>query len=177
MGFFSNSIDEEQKFKIEGYQFLKQGQYLEALDMINKALILNPNDAIAWNNKGSALDSLGQYLEAIRAFDRTIELDPNYATGWNNKGWALYNLGQYQESIRALDKALLLNPEFEESKRLKQKIIDENNENKHNFSNVGKKQYTNPDYQGQDPIQILKTRLARGEISKEEFLDMRRLLK
>ena len=41
---------------------------------------LIPNDAMAWNNKGHALDNQGKYDEAIKAYDEAIRLDPNFAT-------------------------------------------------------------------------------------------------
>jgi len=48
-----------------------------------------PPDAVAWKEKGDALDRLGRYEEALAAYDRALALRPDYADAWRNKGAAL----------------------------------------------------------------------------------------
>ncbi|NYT02918.1 MAG: tetratricopeptide repeat protein, partial [Methanosarcinales archaeon] len=40
---------------------------------------LDPEHAVAWNNRGLALASQGRYDEAIQAYDEALRLDPELA--------------------------------------------------------------------------------------------------
>ena len=80
------------------------------LDVYTKAIELNPTDAVAYNNRGSAKDDLGQYDAAIADYDRAIELDPTYVAAYNNRGIAKDNLGRYDAAIADYDRAIELDP-------------------------------------------------------------------
>lgn len=68
-----NSIDELIKM---GKKQLEDGQYDDALNLFQKAILLNRNDPDLWNLKGIALRSLGRYNEAIECFNKSLEIDP-----------------------------------------------------------------------------------------------------
>ena len=82
----------------------------ESVQYFDKDIEINPQDAVAWNNKGVALDDLGRYEEAIAAYDRAIEINSQLAEAWNNKGNALSGLGRYYEAIAAYDRAIMMEP-------------------------------------------------------------------
>jgi len=86
------------------------GRYEEGMRCCDKALELDPRNAMAWNSKGSSLDNLGRFDEAILCFDKALEIDPHYAAPCNNKGSLLGRLGRYEESIRCFDRALEIDP-------------------------------------------------------------------
>jgi len=67
------SIDELVKM---GKKQLEDGQYDDALNLFQKAILLNQNDPDLWNLKGIALRSLGRYNEAIECFNKSLEIDP-----------------------------------------------------------------------------------------------------
>jgi len=68
-----DSIDELIKMgKIQ----LEDRQYNDALNLFQKAILLNRNDPDLWNLKGIALRSLGRYNEAIECFNKSLEIDP-----------------------------------------------------------------------------------------------------
>jgi tetratricopeptide (TPR) repeat protein len=71
----------------------------------NEAITLDPQNAGAWYNKGSALYDQGKHDEAIKAYDEAIRLDPNFAAAWTNKGVALEALGNTTEANAAFAKA------------------------------------------------------------------------
>jgi len=68
-----DSIDELIKM---GKKQLEDGQYDDALNSFQKAILLNRNDPDLWNLKGIALRSLGRYNEAIECFNKSLEIDP-----------------------------------------------------------------------------------------------------
>ncbi len=68
-----DSIDELIKM---GKKQLEDGQYNDALNLFQKAILLNQNDPDLWNLKGIALRSLGRYNEAIECFNKSLEIDP-----------------------------------------------------------------------------------------------------
>ena len=68
-----DSIDELIKM---GKKQLEDGQYDDALNLFQKAILLNRNDPDLWNLKGIALRSLGRYNEAIESFNKSLEIDP-----------------------------------------------------------------------------------------------------
>ncbi|MEG3057263.1 MAG: tetratricopeptide repeat protein [Methanoculleus sp.] len=78
-------------------------RYDEAIRCYDRALEIDPEYAIAWNNKGAALANLGRYDEAIQCYDHMLEIGPEYAGAWNNKGIALKGLGRYDEAIQCYD--------------------------------------------------------------------------
>lgn len=51
-------------------------RYEEALELLDKALALDPENSDALHNKGVVLFSLGQREEAIELLDKAIEIDP-----------------------------------------------------------------------------------------------------
>ena len=67
------SIDELSK---TGKKQLEDGQYEDALNSFERAILLNQNDPDLWNLKGIALRSLGRYNEAVECFNKSLEIDP-----------------------------------------------------------------------------------------------------
>jgi len=68
-----DSIDELIKM---GKKQLEDGQYDDALNLFQKAILLNRSDPDLWNLNGITLRSLGRYNEAIECFNKSLEIDP-----------------------------------------------------------------------------------------------------
>jgi len=96
------------------------GKYQEALDLLNKALEVDPNHVHALNNKGWALLELDKTEEALIWFDKALEVDQKYVHALNNKGRILSLLGQYDEANSYFDKALEIDPNYEFAKKNKE---------------------------------------------------------
>ena len=63
------------------------------IEELNKFIQLDPNDAVAYYNRGNAYDELGEYQLAIQDFNKAIQLDPNYALAYHHRGNAYRELG------------------------------------------------------------------------------------
>ena len=64
-------------------------RHIEAIQCYNTALQIDPNLALAWDNKTWALCNLEKYDESIQCSDKAIQIDPNFASAWHRKGCTL----------------------------------------------------------------------------------------
>ena len=69
-------------------------------------------DAIAWLNRGIALDKSGRHLQAIPCYDIALQIYSKMVLAWNNKGKSLISLGNYDKGIQCVDRALELDPKY-----------------------------------------------------------------
>ncbi|MGI0073427.1 MAG: tetratricopeptide repeat protein [Nitrosotalea sp.] len=60
----------------KGTSLAEDGKYEEALEYLEDALSLNPDDPDVLNKKGVVLRSMGRYDEAIQCFNRSLEIEP-----------------------------------------------------------------------------------------------------
>jgi predicted O-linked N-acetylglucosamine transferase (SPINDLY family) len=84
-----------------------------AVELIRKAIDIDPSVSIYHNNLGEALRPLQRWDEAVTAYERALALNPDYAEAYNNLGLALHAQGHVNEAITAYQKALALQPDFE----------------------------------------------------------------
>ena len=68
-----------------------------------KAIELNPDYAIAYNNRGVAYYLKKEYESAIVDFTKAIELNPDYAIAYNNRGMAYGVKGEVDGSTTRPD--------------------------------------------------------------------------
>jgi tetratricopeptide (TPR) repeat protein len=79
-----------------------------ALQLIDQAIGIDPNQAAAHNNRGLALKELRQPDAAVASFDRAIAIKPDYAEAHYNRGVVLAELGQPGAALASLDRAIAL---------------------------------------------------------------------
>ncbi len=91
------------------------GKAKEALQYLDKALIINPDDHEAWNNRGIVLRALGKPEEAIASYDKALAINPDDHEAWYNRGIVLRALGKPEEAIASYDKALAIKPDKHEA--------------------------------------------------------------
>jgi adenylate cyclase len=87
-------------------------EHLEALDrIVNRALAINPDDALAIYFQGYVLKRLRKNLnQALVAFERAIAIDPNLAVAHNYVGQIKVFLGRANEAAEHTLKAIQLSP-------------------------------------------------------------------
>jgi tetratricopeptide (TPR) repeat protein len=88
-----------------------KGDSDRAIADCNESLRLNPQYALAFNNRGNAYKNKGQNDRAIQDYDQAIRLDPQYADAFYNRGIAYGDKGQYDRAIQDYDQAIRLNPQ------------------------------------------------------------------
>jgi predicted O-linked N-acetylglucosamine transferase (SPINDLY family) len=86
-----------------------------AVELIAKAIKINPTVAAAHSNLGSALNALKRHAEALASYDKAIALKPDYADAYNNRGNALRDLKHHAKALASYDKAIALTPGYSEA--------------------------------------------------------------
>ncbi|GBR44550.1 tetratricopeptide repeat protein [Neokomagataea thailandica] len=76
------------------------GQFEEALQAAEHALVLNPDDVFALNNAGHALQSLNQSQRALAYYDRAVALAPEQPCVRFGRATALLKSGDFQQGWR-----------------------------------------------------------------------------
>ena len=109
-------------------ELVELGRLDEALDLVNKGIKLDANNANAWYNKAIILFKMCRYQDALNSFAQATDIDPEFTEAWYYKGMALVHNGKYLEAIRAFDKVLKIKTHDErarEQRDLAQKKIME----------------------------------------------------
>ena len=84
--------------------YFESGRYVEAIEMYDRAIVVNPQCADCYNDKGLSLFYLGDANAALESFDKAIAIDPGYPHVWLSKGFVLTSEGRYQEAVAPLNK-------------------------------------------------------------------------
>jgi TolB-like protein/class 3 adenylate cyclase len=85
------------------------GEYDRGNAMVEHAVALNPNLAIAWYSRGWVSMMCGEAERAIESFDRMIRLsplDPLRVSAWNGSSFAFFSLGRYEDGCVSATKSI-----------------------------------------------------------------------
>jgi adenylate cyclase len=85
------------------------GEYDRGTAMVEHAVALNPNLAIAWYSRGWVTMMCGEAERAIESFDRMIRLsplDPLRVSAWNGSSFAFFCLGRYEDGCVSAAKSI-----------------------------------------------------------------------
>ena len=94
-----------------GQALFEHGKINKALFHLEKALRIEPNDAIAHGALGAILLRVpGEQNEALAHLQRSLEIYPNQASAQSALGVALLEAGDASESLKHLQAAIALDP-------------------------------------------------------------------
>jgi len=85
------------------------------IEMVDRAVALNPNSFHAWHYRGWVHNVAGLHEEAVRSFERAIRVspvDPLLHRAFNGMGFAFVELRRFDEAIVAGKKAQRQNPSY-----------------------------------------------------------------
>ena len=91
-----------------GEEHLKRG-----LELANKALEADPNEALGYHALTLVNLWRRDYEAAELAVERALELDPNFGAGFVALGEVLDFTGRHGDAIKAFERGLRLDPEFD----------------------------------------------------------------
>ena len=79
------------------------GRLQEAIADYSRGVEINPQDADAYNNRGSAWQAANKASQALADYSRAIELDPDNFLYYFNRGGLHSKLGQLPQALADLD--------------------------------------------------------------------------
>jgi tetratricopeptide (TPR) repeat protein len=89
-----------------GVAAYQRGRYPEAVELISRALVVNPSHGPAHSNLGVALEALGEPERAAAAYRRAIALQPRHADAYLNLGSLLAARGAREEAAACYERGL-----------------------------------------------------------------------
>lgn len=95
-----------------GVYYRLQKDYPKALNDFNKAISLNPNEAMFYSNRGNIYFDLHQDNAALDDYNNCILLDTTDQNAYANRGAIWGRKRQYPQAISDLNKAIQLDPNF-----------------------------------------------------------------
>ncbi|UCD88586.1 MAG: tetratricopeptide repeat protein [Desulfobacterales bacterium] len=84
--------------------------YAKVLELFNKSIKMNPNDAFAYQLRGDAHVGLTDYNKALKDYNKAISMNMKNAQVYGKRGFTYGKIGQYQKAIEDFDQAISLDP-------------------------------------------------------------------
>jgi len=82
----------------------------QALNYLNQAIALDPDNVRAYSLRGLAYLQLNMPSEAVNDSSRAVRLRPDFEKGYLGRGHIYQNLGEYRLAIKDFTQAIRLNP-------------------------------------------------------------------
>jgi tetratricopeptide (TPR) repeat protein len=101
------------------------GQFEEALESYDRAIVLTPTDANVHYNRGVALHAMRRYEDAAASYRHALALNPEDAQAYNNCGVAEKELKRYDQALLCYDRALALFPAYQEAHNNRGNVLRE----------------------------------------------------
>ena len=166
--------ENEMYLRLKGFSLHDLKRYDELVIHLTKLLKINPLNEDAWRSKGETLLNLSKYEQAIFCYEKALEINPDDSVHWFNKGEALDKLSKYEQAIFCYEKGFEINPDdpdisewasddgtaMQSLNAVKAKLSKESSSKTAEKIEMIEKS---------EPLDVLKMRLAKGEITLEEF--------
>jgi tetratricopeptide (TPR) repeat protein len=94
----------------QGYTYRKMGQYAKSVEVVSKAVPLDPTP-VRYANRGYGYLALGNNTAALADAETGISKNPAYTTNYAVKALALQGMGRNTEALAAIGQALAYDPE------------------------------------------------------------------
>lgn len=95
-----------------GVLHLQAGEHQQAIDLIEKAIDVAPQNPIYHCNLGTSYRGLRRFDRAITSFQEALRLKPDYAQAWYNLGCSHEARDSWDEAAAAYRECLSLLPDF-----------------------------------------------------------------
>jgi tetratricopeptide (TPR) repeat protein len=98
--FQSQNQTKAKEFYNQGIEKLTRGDQRAAIKDLDQSIQLNPNEPLAYGNRGNAHYDLKAYKAAIDDYSQMIRLSPKNASAYYNRGLAYYDMGNPRQRLR-----------------------------------------------------------------------------
>lgn len=89
------------------------GEHEDAIEYLNRAIKIDPDDKLNFSKKADCLFSLERCDEAATYYKKATEVDPRYKYAYKQWGKALHEIGNYEEAIQKQNKAIEIDNSYE----------------------------------------------------------------
>ena len=146
-------------------------QFSRAVELIDKAIAINPTDEAFYSNRGLALHEIKKFDLAIADFDRAIAHKADYVLAYYNRGNSLQALKKFDVALADYDKAISLKSDFAPAYWNKALTLLLGGDLQNGFElhewrwkalNIGRRDFVQPLWLGEAPLQG-KTILLHSE--------------
>ena len=79
---------------------------------IDKAMMLQPNNAFVLGTAATVASTFGQLEKSVELFERDVELDPLGLAGLRALGIRYADVGRFEEALETFNRVMAMNPEF-----------------------------------------------------------------
>ncbi|MBE9008288.1 tetratricopeptide repeat protein [Fortiea sp. LEGE XX443] len=90
----------------------KQGNYTQAIALLNELIHRHPHNAVDYNNRGLIYFQSGEKQKAFCDYNTALELNPNLAGAYNNRANYYAACGELAAALADYDQAIDLNPSY-----------------------------------------------------------------
>lgn len=94
--------------KERAIEAFNEQNYKAAVDLLKKAIKLDPDNHIFYSNRAAAYMAMEQYEKALGDADECIRLQPQWAKGYSRRGAALFRMDKLGPARDAFEKGLEL---------------------------------------------------------------------
>ncbi|MDD3297025.1 MAG: tetratricopeptide repeat protein [Candidatus Omnitrophica bacterium] len=102
----ANPLSKSEQFLTEGSRAYKNKKITEAMNLMKKSILLNPNNPQAYYRLGVVYASQQNFLESAECFREAVELDPKFVNAYINLGSSYGKLNKYSQALATLKKAI-----------------------------------------------------------------------
>ncbi len=86
-----------------------------AIDLINRAIQIDPGQASFYSNLGNALMEEGRLDEAVECYQKALEIKPDYIDAHDNLGKTFRDQGMLDQAMSCYERSLQLDPDNAET--------------------------------------------------------------
>lgn len=88
----------------------QQGNYNEAITLLNQLINRHPHNAVDYNNRGLIYFQSGHIQQALQDYNTALQLNPDLASAYNNRANYYAACGELAAALADYDRAIDLNP-------------------------------------------------------------------
>lgn len=111
LGKFDEALDcFYQVTRLDPKDFL--GTFNKIVKLFKRKVELEPGNAYAWNDLGSAFYKQHEYNESLTSYNMSLEINPKSSVCWYNKGVVLAKSGNHDGALQCYEEAIKFNPQY-----------------------------------------------------------------
>ena len=96
----------------EGNKYRDEDKHKQAEKAFSEAIELNPDNALAWHNRGWTYVEQKKYQQALNDFNKASALKPNWELPYFGRGWVFNQRKEYAAAVKEYDRVIELNPKY-----------------------------------------------------------------